>query len=81
MTMSVFSHTRFPLALMAAAALTACGGGDDTTTTTPTATTQSVSIDFAATIGSSVLNIGTCADTQVNGIATRSPTCASTSRT
>jgi uncharacterized repeat protein (TIGR04052 family) len=71
MTMAVFSSARFPLALMAAAALTACGGGDDTTTTTPAATTQSVSIDFAATIGSSVLNIGTCADTQVNGIATR----------
>ncbi|MEX8493286.1 MbnP family copper-binding protein [Sphaerotilus sp.] len=71
MTMSVFSSARFPLALMAAAALTACGGGEDATTTTPTATTQSVSIDFAATVGNSVLNIGTCADTQVNGIATR----------
>lgn len=60
-----------PLAL--AALLGACGGGSDDTGSTeaPAATTQSVAIDFAATVGSTVLNIGDCASTTVSGVATR----------
>jgi uncharacterized repeat protein (TIGR04052 family) len=67
-----FTRRAVAAAVCATAMLTACGGGSsDDATTTPTATTQSVTIDFAATVGSSVLNIGSCADTLVSGVASR----------
>lgn len=73
--LSLFARRPVAAALCAvsvAASLTACGGGGgDDAATTPTATTQSVTIDFAATVGSSVLNIGSCADTLVSGVASR----------
>lgn len=58
-----------PLMAVAAASLVACGGGGDTAVAA--ATTQDVSIDFAATLGATVLNTSDCAALNVDTLATR----------
>jgi uncharacterized repeat protein (TIGR04052 family) len=62
--------------LASLAGLTACGGGggdsgNATANTNAAAATQSVTIDLAAAVGSSVLSIGACSDVLVSGVATR----------